>query len=581
LERGGFGGRVATTVASVAGATWAWVRGLAPERGTLRSDVVAGLPCAISSVPDGMATSVLIGVNPVHGLYACLFGPVGGGLTSSTRLMVITTTNAAALAAGSALSSVAGPERPRALFLLTMIAGAAMVLAGWFKLGRYTRFVPHSVMIGFLSGVAVNILLGQLPNLFGISTSGPYPLARAWNLMGSLGETNVGSLICGVAALVVIIALMRTRLAPFSALIALVVPSAAVAIVGSHAVKLVGDVGDIPAGLPLPSIPHLSDLSFEVIVGALSVTALVLVQGAGVSEAAPNPDRSRSNSNQDFAAQGVGNLVSGLFQGQPVGGSVGQTAVNVAAGARGRWSVITSGLWMAVILLLFSGVIGKVVMSTLAAVLILASVGSFRSGSVRAILRTGRVSQIAVIATFVATLFLPVAAAVGAGLVISLLMQMNQEAQDLRIVQLIPQPDGRFTEHPAPRTLASREVVLLDVYGSLFYAGARTLQAHLPDPAHAQHPAVVLRLRGRVTLGATSFAVLADYAERLAAVGGCFYLSGVDPALMAQIDHNRTLEQAGNVRVFEVTKVVGETSLEAYHAARAWLADIAQDSADE
>jgi SulP family sulfate permease len=221
------------------------------------------------------------------------------------------------------------------------------------------------------------------------------------------------------------------------------------------------------------------------------------------------------------------------------------------------------------------------VMSTLAAVLILAAVGSFRSGSVRAILRTGRVSQIAVIATFVATLFLPVAAAVGAGLVISLLMQMNREAQDLRIVQLIPQPDGRFTEHPAPRTLASREVVLLDVYGSLFYAGARTLQAHLPDPAHAQHPAVVLRLRGRVTLGATSFAVLADYAERLAAVGGCFSLSGVDPALMAQIDHNRTLEQAGNVRVFEVTKVVGETSLEAYHAARAWLADIAQDSADE
>jgi SulP family sulfate permease len=95
-----------------------------------------------------MATSVLIGVNPVHGLYACLFGPVGGGLTSSTRLMVITTTNAAALAAGSALSSVAEPERPRALFLLTMIAGAAMVLAGWFKLGRFTRFVPHSVMIG-------------------------------------------------------------------------------------------------------------------------------------------------------------------------------------------------------------------------------------------------------------------------------------------------------------------------------------------------------------------------------------------------------------------------------------------------
>ena len=121
----------------------------------------------------------------------------------------------------------------------------------------------------------------------------------------------------------------------------------------------------------------------------------------------------------------------------------------------------------------------------------------------------------------------------------------------------------------------------MDVYGSLYYAGARTLQADLPDPARAEHPAVVLRLRGRITLGATSFAVLADYAERLAAVGGCFYFSGVDPALMAQIDHNRTLEQAGDVRVFEATVVVGETSLEAYPAARVWLADHEQYSADE
>ena len=116
LAESGFVGRVTTAVASVAAAMWAWVRGLAPERATFRSDVVAGLPCAISSVPDGMATSVLIGVNPVHGLYACLFGPVGGGLTSSTRLMVITTTNAAALAAGSALSSAPGPSGPERCF---------------------------------------------------------------------------------------------------------------------------------------------------------------------------------------------------------------------------------------------------------------------------------------------------------------------------------------------------------------------------------------------------------------------------------------------------------------------------------
>jgi SulP family sulfate permease len=276
----------------------------------------------------------------------------------------------------------------------------------------------------------------------------------------------------------------------------------------------------------------------------------------------------------------VGNLLAGLFQGQPVGGSVGQTALNVSAGARGRWAAIASGVWMAVILVLFSGIVGHVVMSTLAAILIVAAIGSFRSGAVGAILRTGRISQVAAIATFAATLFLPVAAAVGVGLLISLLMQLNQEALDLRVVRLTPLGDGRFAEHPAPNSLTSREVLMLDVYGSLFYAGARTLQAHLPDPGDAEHPAVVLRLRGRAMLGATSFAVLSDYAERLASVGGCLYLSGIDPALMAQIRRNRTVESAGEVRFFEATEVVGEASLEAYHAAQAWLAGIDVDGID-
>jgi len=143
----------------IAGRAGRWLRRVAPARATVRTDLVAGLSGAISGVPDGMAASVLAGVNPVYGLYASLFGPIGGGLTASTRLMVITTTSAAAVAAGSALAGVPAADRPRALFLLTLLAGALMVLAGLAKLGRYIRFVPHSVMIGFLSGVAVDAIV--------------------------------------------------------------------------------------------------------------------------------------------------------------------------------------------------------------------------------------------------------------------------------------------------------------------------------------------------------------------------------------------------------------------------------------
>ena len=273
---------------------------LSPRRQDLRGDLVAGVPGAISSVPDGMAASILAGVSPVHGLYASMVGPIGGGLTASSRLMVITTTSAAALAAGSALESVSADDRPQALFLLTLIAGAVMVVAGLLRFGRYVRFVPHSVMIGFLTGVAVNIVFGQIPDLVGASVSGPFALAKFFDLVTHPSRIEPATTACGVAALVALFGLQRTRFATYSSLIALIVPSVVVALVGSTTIELVNDVGAIPQGLPAPYLPHLSDLSVALVSGALSVAALVLIQGAGVAESAPNPDGSRSDTNRDF-----------------------------------------------------------------------------------------------------------------------------------------------------------------------------------------------------------------------------------------------------------------------------------------
>jgi sulfate permease, SulP family len=548
-----------------------WLRGLAPGRKTWKPNLVAGLPVAISSVPDGMAASVLAGVNPVQGLYASVFGPVGGGLTSSSRLMVITTTSAAALAAGSAVQDVPPETRGRALFLLTLIAGALMIVAGLVRLGRYTRFVPHSVMIGFLTGVAVNMVLGQLPDLLGAEASGDVALTKAWDMLRNLDTVNPAALASGVTALVLVSVLGRTKVGPYASLVALILPSLAVLVAGATSVQLVSDQGDIPQGLPMPAVPHLSDLSAPLVLGAVAVAVLVLIQGAGVSESAPNPDGTQADANQDFVGQGVGNVLSGVFGGQPVGGSVGQTALSVASGARGRWAAIFAGMWVLVILVAFSRAVGYVVVATLAAVLITAAIGSFRTGAMIAILRTSRMSQVAAISTFAATLLLPVAAAVGLGVVLSLLMQVNREALDLRVVALRPGPGGTLVEYEAPASLPSREVLLLDIYGSLFYAGARTVQVRLPDPAGAQHPAVVLRLRGRAMLGSTSFAVLAGYADRVASVGGRFYLSGLDPAVHQQLLSNRTVGGDGEVRVFEASPVIGESSLAAVHDAESWL----------
>ena len=175
------------------------------------------------------------------------------------------------------------------------------------------------------------------------------------------------------------------------------------------------------------------------------------------------------------------------------------------------------------------------------------------------------------ISTFVATLLLPVAAAVGVGVALSLVLQLNREALDLSVVERVRLPDGRVEERPAPEQLTTNAVTELDVYGSLFYAGAQTLRAHLPDPAGAQHPVVILRLRGRSSLGATFVSVIDEYAERLHRSGGRLYLSGVDPEIMTMLERTNQINGSSHVRAFAATPLLGEATSAAEEDAAAWL----------
>ena len=163
-------------------------------------------------------------------------------------------------------------------------------------------------------------------------------------------------------------------------------------------------------------------------------------------------------------------------------------------------------------------------------------------------------------------------AAVGIGVGLSLLLQVNQEAIDLTVVRLERGENGRLLEAPAPGTLPSREVTVLDVYGSLLFAGARTLQNRLPTPTGSELPVVVLRLRGRTTLGATAFIVLADYAERLSSAGGHLFLSGVQPDLLEQLQKSHRVDLRDAVTVVPVSETVLQSTQKAFDDADTWLA---------
>lgn len=549
-------------------------REIVPGRHQWRRDLLAGLPGAISSVPDGMASSVLAGVGPAHGLYASFAGPIVGGFTSSTRLMVVTTTSAAALAAGSALSGYDGAQRSHAMLLLTLIAGGVMLVAALLRLSRYIRFVSYSVMLGFLTGVSVNMVLSQLPDLVGVDAHGPFAAAKTWNLLTRLDEVNGPSLAAGALALAVLVALAPTRFAVASSLVALAIPTTLVLVFSATSVTTVQDGGRIPHGLPTPRLPEFALLSPGLVAGGFAIAALVLVQGAGVAEAVPNTDGSPSSMRRDFVAQGLANVVSSIFRGQPVGGSVGQTALNVSAGAVSRWASIWSGVWMLLILLLFSNIVGQVAMPTLAAVLIYAGAGSVHPREVLTVARAGAIPAVAMTATFVAVLLLPVAEAVGIGVIASLALQLRQEALDLRVVRLQRDEKGRLVESKVPSTLGGGEVVVLDAYGSLFYAGVRTLEGHLPRPAErgagaAAGSVVVLRLRGRTTLGATFLKMIGAYAQSLEDAGARLYLSGVDPRLVERWTSDGTFQRLSGIRIEPATPILGESTHAALRAAHA------------
>ena len=553
-----------------------------PRRATLRQDGLAAVSTAISSVPDGMVSAVLAGVNPIYGLYAVMVGPIVGGLLSSTHLMVVTTTSAAALAAGQTLASLPTEKRDSALFLMVLLMGAFQILCGLLRLGRLIRFVSYSVMTGFLIGIAVLIVLSQLPTVTGYAPAGSSTVAKTFSLLANLGAINPPSLGLSVLTLALAITLPHTRLGNLGILVAIAVPSALVAFFPMVGVEIVRDVGAISRSIPTLYWPSFSDFNVNVLTGALAVTVIILVQGAGVSQSVPNPDGSRGRASRDFIAQGAANVASGLFRGLPVGGSLSATALSVEAGARSRWAAIFAGMWVGVFVMVAPGLISHVAMPTLGALLLIAGVSTIKPSDALLVWRTGWPSRLSAVATFLSTVFLPIQAAVGIGVVLSALIYLYESSTEIAVVELVRRSDGRIEERKPPKHLPANSVTVLDVHGHLFYAGARMLEQLLPTSQGAQNAVVILRLRGRADIGATLIHVLSGYAKALQAANGRLYLTGLSKEMHDQLVRTGKLNLTGPVRAYAATPILGQSTHEAYADAQTWLVGASTEgSADE
>ena len=540
------------------------------SRDGVSKDVTAGITLGLVSVPDGLAMGLLAGLQPVAGLYGYLVGTVVGAVATSSVLMSVQATGAMAVLIADVPELHGAQDPARALATLGLLTGVVMLVLGGLRLGTLVRFVPNAVLTGFVNAVAVNIVLGQLPNLTGYDSDRGSRLTRAFDTILNPDSFHWPTVLVGTATIMLIVALERTRLRSLGLLVAVAVTSSLAAALGPfEAVQQLRDIADIPGSLPRPVLPALG-LVPALLLPAISLTFVGLVQGAAISQSLTNPDGTFPDVSGDFRGQGIANVASGLLRGMPVGGSMSATALLTAAGARSRLANVTAGIVIALAIVLLSDLVALVAMPALAGLLILVGYRTFRVEQVRMVWQTGATQATVLATTFVLTLLIPLQYAVLVGVGVSVILYVVGQSNRVRVVRLtLPGSDGYPFESEPPSTIAEGETVVLAVYGSLFYASAPVFEQQLPDIAPlAGGAAVVLVLRGHDDLGSTFLQALGRYQEKLEAASGHLLLAGVETRPLAQLRDTGMLDRIGADNVFPATPMLGEALHQATVRAR-------------
>ncbi len=521
-------------------------------------------------MPDGLAQGLLAGVNPLAGLYGHLFGMVGAAMFTSSAFMTVQVTGAMALiVADAGLESRPNPDQ--ALYTLTMLSGLVLIIAGLLGGGRLVRFVPTPVMTGFVTAVGVNIVLGQLANFTGYGAQGANRLTKTIDTALNMFQWSIAAVLVGSLTILVIALLQHTRIGPLGLVVAVVLGSLSAVLLnlwGSRPVVVLNDLVEVPAALPLPVLPSIDDLFF-VALPAVSLAFVAMVQGAAVSAGVPTPDGKPANASRDFIAQGAGNILSGLFRGMPVGGSMSGSSLVVQAGARTRLVYFVAGTVTALVILFASDLVAYIAMPALAGLLIYVGVTAVKPSRIYSVFKTGPLPAAIMVVTFLLTLVVPLQFAVLAGVGLGIILFVAQQSNRVRVRQVHLGGDGRMRESEPPRVIPADDVVVLQPYGSLFFASAPTVENQLPVVnADSRNSVVIVRLRGTDQIGLALVEVLLRYAAALRVADSSMKIVVSEELVMTQMAAGGLLAEIGERNIYRGTEWVGETLRQAYNDAR-------------
>jgi len=544
--------------------------GLKVARKVFINDIVSGLVMSIVTVPGALANGLLAGVNPVYGIYSVIAGTTVAAIFTSSVIMNVDSTSATSIATGTFIAGITSDEQLGYLVVLGILVGLFMVTFGILRLGFMIRFISNSVMTGFLSGLGVLTILGQLGDLTNYYSEAPNRVFRLFDTIINWKEIDPATLFVGMITIAIIILLSKTRFERYSFAIALIITTLMTLFPPFESVTVVGDSTEIPRGLPLPNLPQLS-LIPKLLLPALTISIIALVQGAGVSQSKPNPDGNYPNTSRDFIGQGAGNIATGIFGGIPVGGSLSGTTLIQSLGGISRWANIFTGIFTVIIFLIFAPLIEILPLPVLAAMLVVVGISMINSHRLRTVWNTGPVPATVTTITFVATLFLELQFAVLIGVILTFLLYIYKSAEAVRIERINPLENGTFVESEAPANLPSGEIVILQPIGSLFFAGAIEFEEELPNVGEASGSVVIIRLRDRDEVGSTFIHIIERYAKKLQEYNNKLMLEGLNNRVLEQLEKTDILDLIGKDNVFPAHPTFGVAVREALVTAQEWI----------
>jgi len=361
----------------------------------LRHDVVAGLVLTTVLVPVGIAYAVASGLPGICGLYATIFPLLAYAVFGPSRVLVLgPDSSLVALILAVVLPLAAGdPQRAMALAgMMAVVSGLLCIVAGAAHLGFVTELLSKPIRYGYMNGIALTVLVSQLPALFGFSVDADGLLKEVWEFIQGVvaGKTNWTSLMLGTGTLAVILLLKRSKRLP-GVLIAVVATTVIVGIMNLATTAGVSVLGSLPQGLPAFAFPSITYRdSVPVLLGGFAVALVSFADTSVLSRAYAARSGTFVDSNQEMVGLGAANLVAGFFQGLPVSASASRTPVAEAAGAKTQLAGVVGALAVASLLLMAPNLLRNLPTTTLAAVVIASAIALIEVTDLRRIYRIQR-----------------------------------------------------------------------------------------------------------------------------------------------------------------------------------------------